>query len=311
MSAPGRKLVIWRRISVQGFHNFFRNAWLSTAATAVMVVTLTIILSSIAINSVLTDTIDDIASRITVSVYLKDDVAQAERLDLQTTLENSFNVESVNYVSKDDALNEFQDTFENEPDLLAAFTLVGNPLPESLEVSVIDLSMVDSVIAVAEQDNFVNIVDETSVNEDSQEDIEGFASAQDFVTYSSIAAASVFAVISVLIIFNTIRMAVFTRSDEIEIMKLIGATPWYIRGPFLFEAAMYGVFAGVISATIVLSTMVGLGAQASDDLIIDPTIDAFSNNALMIFMATIGAGVLLGLFSSLFAMSRYLRLKKW
>lgn len=306
-----RKLVIWQRISAQGIRNFFRNAWLSTAATAVMLVTLTIILSSLAINSILTDTIDDIASRITVSVYLKDDVKESDRLNLQQTLENSFNVAGVAYVSKQDALNEFQDTFESEPDLLAAFTLIGNPLPESLEVSVVDLSQVDSVIGVAEEEQFAAVVDETSVNEDSQRDIARFASAQDFITYSSIAAASVFAVISVLIIFNTIRMAVFTRSDEIEIMKLIGATPWYIRGPFLFEASMYGVFAGIIAATVVLSTMVGLGQQVSADLVIEPTITQFSNHAVSIFALTILGGMFLGLLSSLFAMSRYLRLKKW
>ena len=311
MTRTGRKLIILRRISLQGFHNFFRNAWLSTAATAVMVVTLTIILSSLAINSILTDTIKDIASRITVSVYLADGVGESDRVNLKQTLENSFNVTGVEYVSKQDALSEFQDTFENEPDLLAAFTLIGNPLPESLEVSVDDLSQVDSVIAVAERDEFNAIVDETSVNEDSQQDIARFASAQDFVTYSSIAAASIFAVISVLIIFNTIRMAVFTRSDEIEIMKLIGATPWYIRGPFLFEACMYGVFAGLIAATVVLSTMVGLGPQVSDDLVIEPTITSFSNNAVAIFLLTVMGGMCLGLFSSLFAMSRYLRLKKW
>jgi len=306
-----RKLVMMKRISHQGVSNFIRNAWLSTAATAVMVVTLTIILSSIAINSILTDTIDDIASRITVSVYLKEDVAEEQRVDLKTTLENSFNVEGVNYISKQDALTKFQDTFENEPELLAAFTLIGNPLPESLEVSVEDLSLVDSVVDVANQAQFEGIVDETSVNEDSQEDIAGFANAQDFVTISSIAAGIIFAVISVLIIFNTIRMAVFSRSDEIEIMKLIGATPWYIRGPFLFEASLYGILAGIISAALVFSTMVGVGPQASDDLILNPTVDAFSDNALVIFVATIFGGMMLGLLSSLAAMSRYLRLKRW
>jgi cell division transport system permease protein len=311
MSKMGRKFVIFKRISNQGFHGYFRNAWLSTAATAVMVVTLTIILSSLAINSVLSDTIDDIASRITVSVYLNEEVSEDDRLQLEEDLRGSYNVEKVVYVSKSDALNEFQDTFSNEPDLLAAFTLIGNPLPESLEVSVEDLSEINSVVTVAEDPKYEAIVDETSVNEDSQADIEGFASAQDFITYSSIAAAGIFAVISVLIIFNTIRMAVFTRSDEIEIMKLIGATPWYIRGPFLFESAMYGLFAGLISSAVVLSTMVGLGPQASDDLIIDPTIIRFSDNAVMIFAATILGGMALGLLSSLFAMSRYLRLKKW
>ncbi|MDX1766019.1 MAG: permease-like cell division protein FtsX [Candidatus Saccharimonadales bacterium] len=306
-----RKLVMMKRISHQGVSNFIRNAWLSTAATAVMVVTLTIILSSIAINSILTDTIDDIASNITVSVYLNDDISEDQRSELKTTLESSFNVESVTYVSKQDALAEFQETFENEPELLEAFTLIGNPLPESLEVSVVDLSLLDSVVQVAEEPQFEGIVDETSVNEDSREDINDFANTQDFVTYSSIAAAVIFAVISVLIIFNTIRMAVFSRSDEIEIMKLIGATPWYIRGPFLFEAALYGLLAGLISATLVLSTMVGLGPQASDDLIIDPTITEFSDNAVMIFVVCVTGGIVLGLTSSLFAMSRYLRLKKW
>lgn len=305
------KVHAFRRIAAQGFRNFFRNAWLSSAATAIMVVTLTIILSAIVINMSLSDTIDDIASNITVSVYLQDDVDDVELDELSSTLEQSFNVASVSYVSKDQALRIFQERNQDDPSLIEGLSISDNVLPASLEVVVKDLSKIDAVTAVANETRFEHIVDETSVSEERRASIDNIARAQDFITVASIVAAGLFAGISILVIFNTIRMAVFTRSDEIEIMKLIGATPNYIRGPFLFEAALYGVFAGLLASVAVYSVLISLGPRANKQLLIEPTINLFVDNWLLVSLATVTIGVLIGLSSSLISMSRYLRLKRW
>jgi cell division transport system permease protein len=306
-----RWLISFRRIAAQGFRNFFRNAWLSSAATAIMVVTLTIILSAVVINMALTDTIDDIASNVTVSVYLQDDITEEQRNELQQTLEQSFNVANVDYVSKEEALAIFQERNRDDPSLIEGISVTDNVLPASLEVEVDDLSQIDAVTAVAEEDRFEAVVDETSVSEERRASIDNIARAQDFITFASIIAAAIFAGISILVIFNTIRMAVFTRSDEIEIMKLIGATPNYIRGPFLFEAAMYGVIAGLLAASAVYSVLLSLGPRADRQLLIGPTIDRFAEWWPLILLGTIMLGMLIGLASSLISMSRYLRLKSW
>lgn len=307
-----RGLISFGRITNTGFHNFVRNAWLSTSAVAIMVVTLTIILSSTILNSALTDTVDDIAQQITVSVYLKDGAEDATLNELKEALEANDNVVDVNYVSKQDALAIFQEQNSDDSTLLEVFALTGtDTLPASYEVTVRDLSNIDSIVAVTEEERFLAAVDETSVNEARKESIDNIAKAQDFITIAAIGAAAIFAGISILIIFNTIRMAVFTRSDEIEIMKLIGATPRYIRGPFLFEASMYGVMAGIISTVVVYSILLGLGPRVKNQLLIEPTIKMFSDNFFLVLLLAIIMGSLIGLLSSMFSLSRYLRFKSF
>ena len=307
-----RALISFGRIANTGFHNFIRNAWLSTSAVAIMVVTLTIIMTSMIVNSALSDTVADIAEQITVSVYLKSDADETTQNDLLAALESHENVKEVKYVSNQDALAIFQEQNSDDKSLLEAFALTGSDtLPASFEVTVKDLSSIDSVITVTAENRFASVVDETSVNETRRESIDNIAKAQDFITIASIGAAAIFAAISILIIFNTIRMAVFTRSDEIEIMKLIGATPRYIRAPFLFEASLYGMFAGIISTVVVYSILLGLGPRAENQLFIKPTIDFYSEHFLLVMLGAVLVGMAIGLLSSMFSLSRYLRFKNW
>lgn len=309
-------LISFGRIANTGFHNFIRNAWLSTSAVAIMVVTLTIIMTSFVINSALNDTVADIAEQITVSVYLKSsdggEEVEVVQTDLLSALEAHENVKEVKHISPQDALAIFQEQNSDDTTLLEAFALTGSDtLPASYEVTVIDLSKVESVIELAAEERFNIVVDETSINEARKESIDNIAKAQDFINIASIGAAAIFAAISILIIFNTIRMAVFTRSDEIEIMKLIGATPRYIRAPFLFESALYGVFAGIVSTIVLYSVLLGLGPRVKNQLLIEPTIDYYSENFLLVMLIVIMMGVAIGLFSSMFSLTRYLRFKDW
>lgn len=303
--------IAFRRIAIQGFRNFFRNAWLSVAATAVMVVTLTIILSSFAVNMILSDNIKDIASRVKVSVYLNDGVPQERKDQLEQALRASSNVNGVRFIDKDEAFAIFLEQNADDPAIISGASITDNVLPESFEIEVGDLTRIDEVIAVADQQQFNDIVDETSVNEQRRQSIDNIARAQDYINLASIVLAGIFAAISTLIIFNTIRMAVFTRSDEIEIMKLIGATPGYIRGPFLFEAAMYGVFAGILATVGVYSVLLSLGPRINQALLVNSTIDFFAANWFFISFGTLVIGVLIGLLSSYFSTARYLRLKRW
>lgn len=303
--------IAFRRIAIQGFRNFFRNAWLSVAATAVMVVTLTIILSSFAVNMILSDNIKDIASRVKVSVYLNDNVPQERKDQLGQALRANSNVNGVRFIDKDEAFAIFLEQNADDPAIISGASITDNVLPESFEIEVGDLTRIDEVIAVADQQQFSDIVDETSVNEQRRESIDNIARAQDYINIASIVLAGIFAAISTLIIFNTIRMAVFTRSDEIEIMKLIGATPGYIRGPFLFEAAMYGVFAGILATVGVYSVLLSLGPRINQALLVNSTIDFFAAHWFLITFGTLVIGVLIGLLSSYFSTARYLRLKRW
>lgn len=108
-------------------------------------------------------------------------------------------------------------------------------------------------------------------------------------------------------------MAIFTRAEEIRIMKLIGATPGYIRGPFLVESALYGIVAATISFAAVTAALVSIGRSATivEDFAVENTLSLYKGNWILIYFAICGVGIIIGLFSSLLAMEKHLKLKRW
>lgn len=303
------KFITLNRIIKAGVTNFFRNAWLSTAATAVMLVTLTIMLSGIIMNLTLSKEIDNIVKDITVSVYFEEDAKPEERKELESALRRDSNVRDVTYVSKEDALRILSKRNASRPDILEGLTILENPLPASFEVRVLDLKKINPIIKVAESDKYSGFVEETSYDKDNQAKIDKIANYQGTITLASLIAGAVFAGISILIIFNTIRMAIFTRGDEIKIMKLIGAANWFVRGPFLFESALYGLVASVLSLGIVYSFILSFQEQIEAKIDFSTAMHLFTNQWYFVVFGTLFVGIGIGMLSSTMAMLRYLNLE--
>lgn len=300
-------LQFWR-VMHAGSRNFMRNAWLSTAATAVMTITLSIIIISFISNSALTSTIKGVTDKIDISVYLNDAVTPVQLAALQKAFESSPNVESVHYTSKADAVAAFSAA---HPDNVQALKLTGNALPASFQVKAKDPKKLDSIIAITSQAPYAAMLDPTappSYSGQNKDTINNIVRISNFFKTTGLAASVIFVIISTLIIFNTIRMAIFTRKEEIEIMKLVGATKWFIRGPFLFEAALYGIVAAFIAATLSYALLLGIGPKLSSYIDVQSTISFFRTYPLLIIVGELVIGVFIGAFSSLLAMSRYLKL---
>ena len=299
------------RIMKTGFRNFFRNLWLSTAATAVMTITLTIILFSYIATTALTSTIAQVVEKIDVSVYLKDTVTVAQANNMKATLESTPNVESVKYLSKDDALVVYREQNKNNKELLAAVTKEDNPLPQSLAIKAKDSAKIDSIIAVVNRDQFKAYLQEKdpiSYTGERKKTIDRIIGATNFIKRAGLLASGLFVIISTLIIFNTIRMAIFTRREEIEIMQLVGATNWFIRGPFVFEAALYGVIATFISVALCYSLVLGAGPKLGAYIDTETIVNVFKSSPLLIVGVELLIGIIIGAFSSLLAMGRYMKL---
>lgn len=299
------------RIMKTGFRNFFRNLWLSMAATVVMTITLTIILFSYIATSALTSTISQVVEKIDVSVYLKDEVTLEQVANFKATLEGAGNVESVKFVSKADALKIYRQQNKNNKELLAAVTETDNPLPQSLAVKAKDPNKINSIIEVINQDQFKQYLQEKdpiSYSGERKKTIDRIIGATNFIKRAGLLASGLFVIISTLIIFNTIRMAIFTRREEIEIMQLVGATNWFIRGPFVFEAALYGVIATVVAVVLCYSMVLGAGPKISNYVDTQTIISIFRNHPFIIVSVELLIGVTIGAASSLLAMSRYMKL---
>lgn len=310
-----RKFITLRRIFKAGIKNFFRNSWLSVAATAVMVVALVIMLIATILNVTANNAIAELSKNLKVSIYLKEDAPKDDVDALKKALVTTAYVADVTYTSKEDAQKAFIASFQNDQKLLEGLALVGaGSLPASFDVSVTDLSKLNDIGDIAKRDEFKSVVESVTLGKtDAKKTIDRAASAQGFITLASIIAAGIFAGVSVLIIFNTIRMAIFTRAEEIRIMKLIGATPGYIRGPFLVEASMYGVIAGIIATSVVLVGVFALGPKLSNQAEFTQTYDFFTSPLIIAAMygASLLVGILVGVISSMLAMEKHLKLKHW
>lgn len=308
-----RLTTIWR-IFLGGTNNFVRNAWLSAAAMAVMIITLTIVLFSVIANATFSYTVQTIRDKIDISVYLKDTTTDVQRNDLIVGLKKINNVRAINYIDKAQALKNFQSINKKNIELQLAVSLADNPLPASLQIKVKDVDQIGQIKTYLEKPAIKALQsDETSYSGDRKEAIDKIVKATSFIRKAGLAGVIVFALISVLIIFNTIQMAIFNRRDELSIMRLLGASRWYIRGPFLVESLLIGVSSAIISVVLcnAVFSVASSTLNASSLGLLDIT---YANSYFMKYFwkivgAQLGIGIIIAVGSSFVATQRYLRLK--
>ncbi len=308
-----RFVTFWRIVKA-GAQNFIRNAWLSVAAIAVMIITLGIILFSIIANATFAHTIQQITDKIDISVYLKDSVKEEERNKLIDDMRKIGNVRSVEYISKEKALEDYKKANENNIDLLLAISQTDNPLPASLRIKPRNPNRIEEIRTFVEKPEVKSLQsDETSYSGDRKEAIDKITNATRFFQQIGLIGVIVFAVISMLIIFNTIQMAIFNRRDELQIMRLLGASTWYIRGPFIVETVIYGIVSAIISVSICNSLFLLASStfDASSLGLLDISFanDYFTKRFWLILTLQLAIGILIGAVSSYIATRRYLKFK--
>ena len=303
------------RIFKNGVVSFGRNVWLAIAAIAMMTITLTILLFAVVANTTFRHTVDDLTSHIDVSMYLKDSITDTQRNHLVDELKALPNVKSVSYISKDQALKTYETQNATNTDLLQAISETNNPLPASLDIKPRDPNQLQSIKDFLDKPAIAFLQsDPTSYSGDRKAAIDKITQATHFFEEAGLAGIAVFIVISMLIIFNTIRMAIFNRRDELVIMRLLGASTWYIRGPFIVETMLYGAVAALISLGIcgILFKVASSTLQASSLGLLDISYANryFTSHLWVILTSQIAIGILIGAASSALATRRYLKLNR-
>jgi cell division transport system permease protein len=309
------KYITVERIIKNGFVNFGRNIWLAIAAIAMMGITLTILLFAIIANATFTHTISDLTSHIDVVEYLKDTTTQPQ-VDAQLKqLKSLPNVASATYTSKADALKAYEKQNANNTTLLAAISETDNPLPASITIKPVDPNKIQDIQDFLNKPGQKTLQsDPTSYSGDRKAAVDKITSATHFFQQAGVVGIIIFIVISMLIIFNTIRMAIFNRRDELVIMRLLGASTSYIRGPFVVETMLYGAVAAAISLTIcwALFRVASSTLQASSLGLLDISYSSryFTRHAATILTIQLLVGILIGAASSLIATRRYLKFNR-
>ena len=308
-----RQWVTFLRMLRYGVNNFSRNAWLTVAATAIMTITLFVIFLSVASRNVLVDTVNVLRDRVDMSVFVVNDIEDDAVQEIREGLEALDTVTAVAYISPEDARENFIQQNRDNVETLDAVKEATNKFPGTFSIKLEDINNTEELRAFVESNEVVKAnIDparEPSFAGERRSSIETIGRAANFAQQVGIGASLVFVVISMLIIFNTIRMAIFNRREEIQMMKLIGAEKSFIRGPFLVEAIVYGFFAALIASALGY-TLLFLAAPSleSYQINIQPTLDILTFYAGFVLLGMIIIGAIIGIISSLLATRRYLKL---
>jgi len=308
-----RQWVTFMRMCRYGVNNFTRNAWLTIAATAVMTITLLVIFVSFTARNILIDTTSQIRNNVDMSVYLATETKPDDAQKVATNMRKLSTVTTVNVETPQNARDKFITQNKASVDTLDAVTVATNKLPWTLSIKLTDINDTAQLEKFVETDATVKAntdpARKPSFAGERKASLKKITGAVDFAQKVGIGASVVFVAMSMLIIFNTIRMAIFNRREEIQMMKLIGAEKSFIRGPFVVEAIVYGFFAALIASGLgyvalyfVAPTLTAYGINAQ------PTVEMMTYYSGFFLLAMIAAGALIGIVSSLMATRRYLKL---
>jgi cell division transport system permease protein len=296
-----------------GVNNFTRNAWLTIAATAVMTITLLSIFITFVAQSVLQSSIETISNNTSMSIWLKPDTTRKQIQPVMSSLSKVEGVKSVAFIDSEQAKKDAAEQNKSDVDVLSAISEATNALPATLRVSVDDLSNTKQLDSFVKNDKALKQYINTSISPESlgkkQEIIQTIGGWTQTAQNIGWVASVVFLVVSVLIIFNTIRMAIFSRKEEIQMMKLIGADKRFIRGPFIVEAIVYG-FIGALLATGIgyLLLVFAEPKLRGSGLQLQATIDSLTMYIGVVLLVMIVLGGIIGTISSLMATRRYLKI---
>lgn len=296
------------RIIKLGLTNFWRNRWLSFAATLIMTLTLLIISTFAILSLVINKTTDIIRERMDISVYFQDSASNEQIVNLQRQLAARNDVKTVEYVSKDEALERFKNQQQGKK--VAQFiNPEENPLPRSLDIKSTAAESLESINQFINQDQFKPIIQNISY-QDNKTIIDRLIAITSFIREIGWLMSGAFVLISILVIMNTIRLTIFTRKDEIEIMRLVGANDAFVRTPFVIEGLLYGVLATILAMSFVWMGVAILAPRMEQYLgigISQQMVSFFAGHFWLMLFLELVVGVSIGIVCSLISVRKHLK----
>ncbi|MFH1841451.1 MAG: permease-like cell division protein FtsX [Candidatus Nealsonbacteria bacterium] len=297
-----------KRIINSGWINFKRQSGLSIATIFIIVITISLATSIFLLGKASSFLIADLQEKVDMCVYFKENCLESDILAAKEEISKMPEVENVEYVSKEEALYNFTQNHEDSEVLMESLQEVGgNPFFASLNVKAQEANQYASISSFLTESSFSDIIAKIDYSE-KKSTIERVFSVTSTMRMIGILLAVVFAIIAVLVSFNTVRLAIYNLKEEIETMRLVGASNWFIRGPFLIQGILSGFFATLITLLVFAITV----------LIFSPKIEIlasglnfaayFFGNLHIIFIIQLATGITLGVLSSWIAIRKYLRI---
>jgi cell division transport system permease protein len=301
-----------KRIFKSGVVSFFRNSFISFATVLIMTVTLIIIGSVMFMSAMLTNVLDQVRDKVDVNVYFVVDAPEIEILEFKDQVEKLPEVSYVTYTSRIEALELFRERHKDDQLTLQALDELGdNPLGASLAIKAVEPSQYETIAAFLNSDPVLGGADTTIIDDvnyfQNKIVIERLNNITDAIERIGIALALVFVIASIVIAFNTIRLAIYSAREEIKVMRLVGASNMYVRGPFVVEGVLYGLSATIITLIFFYPVTFYFAEYTQAWLGGVNLFEYYTTHFGFIFISLLSTGVVLGVFSSFLAVQKYLK----
>lgn len=302
-----------KRVIRGGVMNFWRNAFVSLSSITVMVIALSVFSSIVFMGAILNFTLEEIRDKVDINVYFNLDAEEFDILNLKSSLESLPEVESVIYVSKEEALENFRERHRNEPLILQTLEELGdNPLEAILNIKAYEPGQYAGITEFLEvRSNILSadgsvIVDRVNYHQNKIA-IDSLTKIIESSKRLGFIFTLILVFISVLITFNTIRLAIYISREEISVMKLVGASNSYIKSPFVVTGILYGISAAIITQVLFYPITFWLGSETERFFEGLNVYDYYISNFFQIFILLLISGIFIGALSSFLAIKKYLK----
>jgi len=297
-----------KRITRTALNDLLRSVWLNIATMSIIVVALFTVVTMMVVDTTGNFALNSLQEKVDITIQFKDDATENKILEFRKDLEELQEVKSVEYISKEQALINFKESHKDNKYINESLEELGeNPLFAVLNVratSLVHYKLIDEYIKGNE--NYDDIIEKVNF-EENERAIDNFSVILKTVKDGIFGLAALFIIMSILVAFNTIRLAMYTHRVEIEIMRLVGASNWYIKMPFVVEGAILGALGCAITVVLIFPILIYISPKMMQFL---PGFDLYAhflNNIFSFTMLLLSIGIGLGVISSLIAIRRYLK----
>jgi len=296
-----------KRIIKSGWIGFRRNNGLSLATVFIMIMAISLITSLFLLQKTTKYLVASLSEKVDMAVYFSEEPSTDQIATIQKELSTLPEVKNLEYISKEQALAKFTERHQGEQVIMESLQEVGgNPLLSSLNIKAFEATQYAAISSFIDSASFKDLITKVDYN-DKKPAIDKIFSLTSTISNTGIALSIVLAVVAVLIAFNTVRITIYNSRDEIETMRLVGASNWFIRGPFLVQGMIAGILAVLITFLVFGVALWFLSPKI--DIII-PGLNLFAyffGSFVVVIALQLVAGVGLGVCASWLAIRKYLK----
>lgn len=295
-----------RRIIKSGWISFRRNSGLSAATIFIMVLAISLATSIYFLQQASQFLVKTLQEKIDMYVYFNEELLGEDVLKIKNELSRLSEIQKIEYVSKEESLQRFTQRHKDDKTIMESLEELGaNPLLASLHIKAWETTQYASISSFLQNSSFKNLI--AKIDYQQKKTIIGKVfSVTSCINKAGVIFSIILALIAVLISFNTVRLAIYNSREEIETMRLVGASNWFIRGPFLIQGVIAGIFSVLITMLIFLAGFFFLSPYLEFLIPGFNVFQHFTTHLFIIFLIQLTAGIGLGIVPSWIAIRKYL-----